>query len=160
MLLLVSFAVLTLATTLEAAWYNPAWGYRKAVLINSKPDAGDCGTGTCVPAAQVNFPVLVSLASDAALAARAQDDGDDILFTAADGTTQLAHEIESFDGATGALVAAHEYHRALMAEISSGRHPRLGDAVLAAQVAYARAGLMPELLSIYHLLGDPATTIR
>lgn len=47
-----------------------------------------------------------------------------------------------------------------MAEISSGRHPRLGDAVLAAQVAYARAGLMPELLSIYHLLGDPATTIR
>lgn len=90
MLLLVSFAVLTLATTLEAAWYNPAWGYRKAVLINSKPDAGDCGTGTCVPAAQVNFPVLVSLASDAALAARAQDDGDDILFTAADGTTQLS----------------------------------------------------------------------
>ncbi len=55
---------------------------------------------------------------------------------------------------------AHEYHRALMAEISSGRHPRLGDAVLAAQVAYARAGLMLELLSIYHLLGDPATTIR
>jgi len=55
---------------------------------------------------------------------------------------------------------AHEYHRALMAEISSGRHARLGDAVLAAQVAYARAGLMHELLSIYHLLGDPATTIR
>ena len=47
-----------------------------------------------------------------------------------------------------------------MAEIISRRHARLGDAVLAAQRAYAVAGLMPELLSVYHLLGDPATTIR
>ena len=55
---------------------------------------------------------------------------------------------------------AHQYHRALMAELMSGRHERLGDAILAAQKAYAETGLMPELLSIYHLLGDPATTIR
>jgi len=51
---------------------------------------------------------------------------------------------------------AHEYHRAVMAEITSGRHARLGDALLAAQIAYGRSGLMPELLAIYHLLGDPA----
>jgi len=25
---------------------------------------------------------------------------------------------------------------------------------------YARSGLMPELLSVYHLFGDPATRIR
>ena len=55
---------------------------------------------------------------------------------------------------------AHQYHRALMAELTSGRHQRLGDAILAAQQAYAQSGLMPELLSIYHLLGDPATRIR
>jgi hypothetical protein len=55
---------------------------------------------------------------------------------------------------------AHQYHRALMAELTSGRHERLGDAVLAAQQAYARGGLMPELLSIYNLLGDPAMPIR
>jgi hypothetical protein len=55
---------------------------------------------------------------------------------------------------------AHQYHRALMAELTSGRHARLGDAVLAAQQAYAETGLMPELLGVYHLLGDPATTIR
>jgi hypothetical protein len=55
---------------------------------------------------------------------------------------------------------AHQYHRALMAELTSGRHARLGDALLAAQKAYADSGLMPELLSIYHLLGDPAMTIR
>jgi len=55
---------------------------------------------------------------------------------------------------------AHQYHRALMAELTSGRHDRLGDALLAAQKTYATSGLMPELLSIYHLLGDPAMAIR
>jgi hypothetical protein len=55
---------------------------------------------------------------------------------------------------------AHRYHRALVAELTSGTHQRLGDALLAAQKAYAETGLMPELLAIYHLLGDPATRIR
>jgi hypothetical protein len=55
---------------------------------------------------------------------------------------------------------AHEYHRAVTAEITSGRHERLGDAVLAAQRAYAETGLMPELLAVYQLLGDPAMPIR
>jgi hypothetical protein len=47
-----------------------------------------------------------------------------------------------------------------MAELANGQHQRLGDAVLAAQKAYAQSGLMPELLSVYHLLGDPAMRIR
>jgi hypothetical protein len=55
---------------------------------------------------------------------------------------------------------AHQYHRALMAELTGGQHQRLGDAILAAQKAYAQTGLMPELVSVYHLLGDPATRIR
>jgi hypothetical protein len=55
---------------------------------------------------------------------------------------------------------AHEYHRALMRQLTSGRHPRLGDAILAAQTDYAQTGLMPELLGVYQLLGDPATKIR
>jgi hypothetical protein len=55
---------------------------------------------------------------------------------------------------------AHEYHRALVRELVSGRHARLGDAVLAAQKDYAETGLMPELLEVYQLLGDPAMTIR
>ena len=33
---------------------------------------------------------------------------------------------------------AHKFHRALMAEITNGTHERLGDAVLAAQAAYAK----------------------
>jgi Peptidase family C25 len=55
---------------------------------------------------------------------------------------------------------AHEYHRAVMAELASGAHERLGDAVIAAQRAYAETGLMPELLTVYQLLGDPALRIR
>jgi hypothetical protein len=47
-----------------------------------------------------------------------------------------------------------------MAELTSGRHQRLGDTVLAAQKAYAQTGLMPELVGVYQLLGDPATTLR
>jgi hypothetical protein len=54
---------------------------------------------------------------------------------------------------------AHQYHRALMAELTGGTHARLGDAILAAQAAYAEKGLMPELLSVYQLLGDPAMRV-
>jgi hypothetical protein len=55
---------------------------------------------------------------------------------------------------------AHHYHELLLQQIASGDHDRLGDAVLAAQGAYAASGDFPELLSIYQLLGDPATRIR
>jgi hypothetical protein len=55
---------------------------------------------------------------------------------------------------------AHRFHTALLAELLSGRHARLGDAVLASQAVYAQTGALPELLRIYHLLGDPALKIR
>lgn len=55
--------------------------------------------------------------------------------------------------------AAHVFHRALLREILEGGHSRLGDAVLAAQAAYADPGTFPELLSIYHVFGDPALSL-
>jgi hypothetical protein len=55
---------------------------------------------------------------------------------------------------------AHLYDKAFLAQLTSGAHPRLGDALLAAQKAYADSGYMPELLSIYHLFGDPGMQIR
>jgi hypothetical protein len=55
---------------------------------------------------------------------------------------------------------AHTFHKALLTEIFEGGHERLGDAVLAAQSAYADTGAFPELLSIYHVLGDPALRLR
>jgi Peptidase family C25 len=57
-------------------------------------------------------------------------------------------------------IPAQIYQEALLGEIVSGRHERLGDAVLAAQSIYADSGAFPELLSIYDLLGDPALRIR
>jgi hypothetical protein len=56
--------------------------------------------------------------------------------------------------------AAHVFHKALVRELIGGRHPRLGDAVLAAQSAYAATGVFPELLRIYHVFGDPALRLR
>jgi hypothetical protein len=54
---------------------------------------------------------------------------------------------------------AHLLHKSLVAELASGRHWRLGDAVLAAQASYLETGAFPELLRIYHLFGDPAMRI-
>jgi hypothetical protein len=56
--------------------------------------------------------------------------------------------------------AAHLYHRALVQQLATGHHERLGDLVLAAQKDYADTGAFPELLSIYHLFGDPALKLR
>jgi len=55
---------------------------------------------------------------------------------------------------------AHLYQLALVEELTSMRHRRLGDAVLAAQRTYAESGAFPELLAIYHLFGDPALRLR
>jgi PKD repeat protein len=78
-----------------APWYSCSWAYRKNITLNK----------TAVAADLTYFPVLVSLAADADLAADAQNDGDDILFTSSDGTTKIPHEIENFAGGTGLLVA-------------------------------------------------------
>jgi len=77
-----------------APWANLDWQYRKEITINHSK----------VNATLINFPVLVSLSSDADLANNAQDDGDDIAFTDIDGG-QFAHEIEYFNNETGELLA-------------------------------------------------------
>ena len=55
---------------------------------------------------------------------------------------------------------AHLFHKALLEELLSGKHAHLGDAILAAQARYAEAGSFLELLSIFHLFGDPAMRIQ
>ncbi len=77
------------------SWYNSAWSSRKPVTIPT----------TAGSASFANFPVLISLASDANLAASAQASGNDILFTASDGITKLNHEIELYNSANGQLIA-------------------------------------------------------
>ena len=76
-------------------WWNPSWSYRKMITIDH----------TKVAASLANFPVLISLSSDADLAGDAQGDGDDIVFTTYDGSARLDHEVELYTTATGHLVA-------------------------------------------------------
>lgn len=55
---------------------------------------------------------------------------------------------------------AHLYHRAVLEEVLHGGHERVGDAVLEAQKRFLVEGAFPELLSIYHLFGDPALVVK
>ncbi len=79
----------------DPGWYDVNWQHRKKITIHAAN----------VSATLNNFPLLINLAADSDLAADAQDDGDDILFTASDETTKLSHEIEKFNGVTGELAA-------------------------------------------------------
>jgi hypothetical protein len=56
--------------------------------------------------------------------------------------------------------AAHVYHQKVLEALFQGDHERLGDAVMSAQAAYAKTGAFPELLSIFHLFGDPGMKLR
>jgi len=75
------------------SWYNAAWPYRQEITIDS--DNAAFGLSANVS----GFPYLVRLTNGSNdLFANAQADGDDILFTASDGVTKLAHEIEAYNG--------------------------------------------------------------
>jgi predicted glutamine amidotransferase len=81
-------------TTAGESWSMPNWSRRKSITINHAK----------VAAVQYNYSMMIDI-NDLALAANTQNDGDDILFTAADGQTVLDHEIESYNSSTGHLVA-------------------------------------------------------
>ena len=55
---------------------------------------------------------------------------------------------------------AHRFHEAILEQVVNQNHGRLGDALLAAQGIYAHTGSFPELITVYHLLGDPALRLR
>jgi RHS repeat-associated protein len=78
------------------SWYNTAWGFRKLVTIAHGQVSGSSNL--------TNFPMLSSV-TDSNLAASAQANGNDILFTASDGVTKLNHEIELYTSSTGHLIA-------------------------------------------------------
>jgi hypothetical protein len=81
------------------------FGYRRQITV------GNAMTPTSCTSDLSSFPILVSIANDASLKTAtngghvAHANGYDIIFRALDGKTQLDHEIESYDGSTGTLVA-------------------------------------------------------
>lgn len=64
------------------AWYNSSWLYRKKVTIDA----------ASVDGSLTNFPVYVGL-GDADIQGAARADLRDVVFTSADGTTKLSHEL-------------------------------------------------------------------
>lgn len=70
-------------TQAAPAWYHSSWAYRKKITVDH----------TRVGENLVRYPMYVRLDGDPDLAARAQADRDDVLFTAADGVTKLDHEL-------------------------------------------------------------------
>ena len=76
------------------SWFNTGWAHRNQITL----DASKVGNGS---EDESNFPVEVSLTGLSGI----NSNGGDIRFTASDGTTQLAREIESYSSSTGTLVA-------------------------------------------------------
>ncbi len=79
-----------------AGWYDSDWTARQEVTISPALADGDLS----------GFPILVRIADPANdIFANAQASGNDILFTAADGTTKVSHEIEYYDAGSALLYA-------------------------------------------------------
>ena len=78
-----------------ADWYNDSWEYRKKITTS---------LNTVISSDLTNFPYLVSF-TDSDFTKTTESDGTDIVFTASDGTTELAYEIERFDQTTGEVIA-------------------------------------------------------
>jgi len=84
-----------LITLTASSWYDGAWGYRIKITIDSSNVTSDLN----------NFPYLISIPSNAGLAANARADGYDLVFTEDDEVTKLDHEVEKYVTGTGELVA-------------------------------------------------------
>ena len=130
----------------EPAWYHASWSYRKKITIDRSK----------VPSTLTDFPVLVSFTTDTDLAADAQDDADDLLITAGDGTTKLAHEIEKFNGSTGELVAWVKVP-VLSSTESTVLYLYYGNAGAASQ-QNATGVWDSNYKGVWHLKEDPSTT--
>jgi hypothetical protein len=86
----------TLEYYADWAWpdNNNEWLYRKKINIKSSK----------ITDYVANFPYLIKI-TDSDLKTIAQSDGADIMFTASDAKTKLDFEIESYNSATGELLA-------------------------------------------------------
>lgn len=77
-------------------FWHPSWNFFKTITINQTMVNQSIGN--------VHYTLLIDLASDSDLAARARSDGYDIVFTDSTNTTQLDHQLK-FNSTTGALKA-------------------------------------------------------
>ena len=85
-------------------WYSSSWQYRKRITLNAGdtdgPGTSSKGVATTTTLGSANTPTLISL-SDTSLTTLMVDGCNDVLFTQADGTTKLSHEVESCNKTSG-----------------------------------------------------------
>jgi hypothetical protein len=135
----------------DAAWYSTSWNFRKQITIQDSKVSGSSNFS--------NFPVLISI-QDSNLGASAQSDGDDILFTSDNGTTQLSHEIERYDSTTGTLYAWVEVST-LYAQQDTNIFMYYGNATVSSQQNATGTwdeGGNNNFKAVWHLSENPTTT--
>jgi len=88
-------AVVTLATTAQAAWWNSEWSVRKKITLDTTDK------GFPLPDATGSVPVLIRLHEGNFKFDNAKEDGSDLRFVASDDKTLLTYHIESWNAMLG-----------------------------------------------------------
>jgi biopolymer transport protein ExbB len=130
------------------AWLT-GWTHRKPITLRASQIEAP-GNG-----ALTDFPVLVSV-TDAQIGARAQGTGADIVFTAADGTTLLASEIEAFTPGANQLVAWVKVPT-LSATVDTALYVYYGNPTPPARTS--ESTWTASYLGVWHLAQDPGAGI-
>ena len=130
-------------TPSSAGWYDGSWQYRKQITIDS----------TEVTGSLTDYPAYIKIIGDTDLASSAQNSGDDILFTAGDGTTKLDHEIENYDGSNGDLHAFVEVP-SLSDTNNTQLHVYYGNSGASNQENIS--GMWNDYQGVYHFHDDPS----
>ncbi len=129
--------------TTGTGWYAADdWSHRRPITIPAGSTSSDLA----------DLPVLVSL-TDPGMVGQVQADGSDLRFTAADGTTPLAHELERWDSATGELLAWVEVPT-VAAGAATGLYLYWG-ATDAPDQADVRSTWSNGFAGVWHLAEDP-----
>ena len=76
-------------------WYDAEWEYRNKITVS---------LNSVISNDLSDFPVLIKFTHNDLKQAN-ESEGRDFVFTLSDGTTKLSHEIESYDNATGEIIA-------------------------------------------------------
>lgn len=129
------------------AMADAATTFRKSITITGGTTGEDL----------TDFPLYVALVNDTDLRDHASPDGSDLVFLGSNGTTQLDYEIESYDSATGTLLAWVKVPT-ITAAADTRIYLRYG--APAAQPADPTAVWQNGFLVVFHLDESPSGTIK
>ena len=136
-------ALLAWSAHADAAWFHSDWPNRRKVTI----------AAALAPETLTNFPVLVQFSDQTNVLFRmCQTNGQDIVFTAADGVTRLAHEIDSYSARGTKLLNAWVRVPELSPSSDTVLYMYYGNPAVADQ--QDRANLWADYAGVWHLEED------